>query len=92
MTKPCWSSVPEKVGLPAGRGRQIVADVQQGLRAEGTEVSVSKICRWFASAHLVLPQRQGSSQGSAASGLVDQGHDRRESIVKLSDRGGTAGF
>ncbi|MFC3913001.1 DUF1153 domain-containing protein [Pseudaeromonas sharmana] len=42
----------KKVGLPARRGRQIVADVQQGLRAEGTEVSVSKICRWFG-----LPRR-----------------------------------
>ncbi|PJG60746.1 transposase, partial [Aeromonas cavernicola] len=30
----------------------MVADVQQGLRAEGTEVSISKICRWFS-----LPRR-----------------------------------
>ena len=37
---------------PAGRGRQIVADVQQGLRAEGIDVSVSKLCRWFG-----LPRR-----------------------------------
>ncbi|WP_235689815.1 hypothetical protein [Salmonella enterica] len=42
----------KKAGLPAGRGRQIVADVQQGLRAEGIDVSVSKLCRWFG-----LPRR-----------------------------------
>ena len=33
----------KNVGLPARRGRQIVADVQQGLRWEGTGVSVSKM-------------------------------------------------
>ncbi len=37
----------KKARLPAGRGRQTVAVVQQVLRVEGTEVSVSKICRWF---------------------------------------------
>ncbi|WP_229038544.1 hypothetical protein [Salmonella enterica] len=52
MARPCWSYAPEKAGLPAGRGRQIVADVQQGLRAEGIDVSVSKLCRWFG-----LPRR-----------------------------------
>ena len=47
---------------------------------------------WLAAAQLVLPKRQGSAQGSGASGYADQGHDRGESILRLSNRGGTAGL
>jgi len=37
----------EKVGVPAGKGRELMRSVQQGLKAEGIAVPMTKLCRWF---------------------------------------------
>ena len=56
MAKPCWSCVPEcdsigeakKAQFHAGhRGRQMILQLQQELKAEGANVSLVKLCQWF---------------------------------------------
>lgn len=58
MAKRCWRhdwvaenkrqrSFTKKVAVPAGRGREVIERVRQGLRQDGIEVSISKLCRWF---------------------------------------------
>ncbi len=38
----------KKAGLPAGqRGREMILGLQQGLKEEGVEVSLVKLCEWF---------------------------------------------
>ncbi len=49
--KRCWSCAQErkkKAGLPAGqRGREMLLGLQQGLKEEGVEVSLVRLCEWF---------------------------------------------
>ena len=45
--KRCWRSVREKIGLPAGKGRELMRSVQQGLKNDGFAVPMTKLCRWF---------------------------------------------
>lgn len=46
--KQCWSCVPEKkVAIPAGQGRELILSIWQGLKDEGFDVSISKLCYWF---------------------------------------------
>ncbi len=46
--KPCWSCAPrKKIGVPVGRGRQVIETIRQGLKEDGFDVAVSKICAWF---------------------------------------------
>ena len=58
----------KKAGLPAGRGRQIVADVQQGLRAEGIDVRQQALPlvwlprrSWYYRSVKAAPKLQGAS-------------------------------
>ena len=37
----------KKIGIPAGQGRELILSLQQGLLAEGEQVSLSQLCRWF---------------------------------------------
>ena len=37
----------KKVEFPVKRKREMIATVLQGLEAEGIEVSMTKLCRWF---------------------------------------------
>ena len=37
----------EKLQSPAGRGREVIETIRQGLQADGITVSISKLCRWF---------------------------------------------
>jgi putative transposase len=37
----------KKAGVPAGRGRQMIESLHQGLQEEGVKVSISKLCDWF---------------------------------------------
>ena len=32
---------------PAGRGREVIETIRQGLKEEGIVVSISQLCRWF---------------------------------------------
>jgi len=41
------SCVPEKIAVPAGRGREVIETIRQGLQEEGVVVSISHLCRWF---------------------------------------------
>src|SRR3546814_16004898 len=38
---------PKKIAVPVGQGRDLMVSIQQGLRADGYEVSMVKLCRWF---------------------------------------------
>src|SRR5678816_3094976 len=38
----------KKIAVPAGRGRQMIETIRQGLKADGIQVSISKMCQWFA--------------------------------------------
>jgi putative transposase len=33
--------------VPAGRGREVIETIRQGLQADGITVSISKLCKWF---------------------------------------------
>ncbi|MBF3850438.1 IS3 family transposase, partial [Burkholderia pseudomallei] len=37
----------KKIAAPAGRGREVIETIRQGLKDEGIAVSISKLCRWF---------------------------------------------
>lgn len=37
----------KKIAVPAGRGREVIEMIRQGLQADGITVSISKLCRWF---------------------------------------------
>ncbi len=37
----------KKAGVPAGKGRELMLSVQQGLKDEGVSVPMTKLCRWF---------------------------------------------
>jgi len=37
----------KNAGLPAGKGRELMRSVQQGLKDEGVAVPMTKLCRWF---------------------------------------------
>jgi hypothetical protein len=46
--KQCWSYVLEKMGRPVGEaGRDMILHIQQGLKADGFSVPMTKLCRWF---------------------------------------------
>lgn len=47
MGKPCWSSERKKIPVPVGQGRAMIEAIRQGLKADGFEVSISRVCRWF---------------------------------------------
>jgi Transposase len=32
---------------PAGRGREVIETIRQGLKDDGLTVSISQLCRWF---------------------------------------------
>jgi putative transposase len=36
-----------KSTAPAGRGREIIGTIRQGLNDDGYTVSISQLCRWF---------------------------------------------
>lgn len=36
-----------KIAVPAGRGREVIETIRQGLKEDGLAVSVSKLCRWI---------------------------------------------
>ncbi len=55
------AACPKKAASPAGRGREMILRVQQGLAAEGFEVSVSKLCRWFSLPRPTVYYRPGKS-------------------------------
>ena len=63
----------------------MILQLQQGLRADGFEVSISKLCYWFnvPRAHAVLQTRQGGTEAAISSSGSGKGHDRRESLVWL---------
>src|SRR5690348_7371707 len=35
------------IAVPVGRGREMIETIRQGLKADGIEVSMSKLCQWF---------------------------------------------
>lgn len=35
----------EKIAVPAGRGREVIEAIRRGLKADGSEVSISQLCR-----------------------------------------------
>src|SRR5690625_1983417 len=37
----------KKVAVPAGRGREMIETIRQGLKDDGYNVSIAKLCRWF---------------------------------------------
>src|SRR5690606_27990014 len=37
----------KKIAVPVGQGRELISSIQQGLKDDGFEVSVAKLCRWF---------------------------------------------
>lgn len=45
--EPCWNCTPEKIGVPAGQGRQVIEAIRPELIQDGFDVVVSKICLWF---------------------------------------------
>lgn len=40
-------SCAKKIGFPAGKGRELMRSVQQGLKDEGFAVPMAKLYRWF---------------------------------------------
>ena len=36
-----------KIGTPALAGRAMIEVIRQGLKEEGLEVPITKLCRWF---------------------------------------------
>jgi len=46
---------------------------------------------WCAQAHRVLPPGQGCAEVAGSMGGADQGHDRGEPVLRVSDRGASAG-
>ena len=67
----------------------MIEAIRQGLKADGFEVSISKLCRWFgvAAAHVLLQADQGSAEGESSICRANQGHDRGGAVVRLSDGG-----
>jgi hypothetical protein len=46
--KRCWNCVPEKMGRPAEqKGRDMILQIQRGLRGDSFTVPMAKLCRWF---------------------------------------------
>ena len=39
--------VRRKAGIPAGKGRELMLSVQQGLMDESVTVPITKLCQWF---------------------------------------------
>ena len=37
----------KKIAVPAGRGREMIGTIRQGLKDDGYTVSISQLCRWF---------------------------------------------
>jgi len=37
----------KKIAVPVGRGREMIEMIRQGLKEEGFNVSISKLCQWF---------------------------------------------
>jgi transposase-like protein len=37
----------KNAAVPVGRGREMIETIRQGLEADGFDVSISKLCRWF---------------------------------------------
>src|SRR5699024_1944621 len=37
----------KKVAVPARRGREMIETIRQGLKHDGYNVSIAKLCRWF---------------------------------------------
>jgi putative transposase len=33
--------------VPVGRGRELIETTRQGLKEDGFDVSISKLCKWF---------------------------------------------
>lgn len=45
--KACWSYVAGKIAVPAGRGREMIESIQQGLKDDGVDVPITELCDWF---------------------------------------------
>lgn len=47
MAKRSWSYAREKSAVPVGHGREMIETIRHGLKDDGFEAPVSKLCRWF---------------------------------------------
>jgi transposase len=90
--KRCWSCAPEKIAVPAGRGRETIETIRQGIKQDGFDGSISKVCQWFAVLRRTVYYKP--FKGAAGSGTLCrpyQDHDHRGAVLRLPDGGAPAG-
>lgn len=60
------ASHEKKIVVPAGRGREVIETIHQGLQADGITVSIAKLYRWFN-----MPRRTVNHKAVKASPKLD---------------------
>jgi putative transposase len=67
----------------------MILGLQQGLKADGIEVSLVKLCEWFGVAQRTVYYRSHQRPAQAAGAVCEayQGHDRREPVIWQSHGG-----
>lgn len=74
-----------KNAVPAGREREVIEPIRQGLQANGIPVSIGKPCRWFEDHGARCsdpPADEGHTDAAGSFCGPDQGHDRGKPIVR----------
>src|SRR3546814_15721252 len=57
--------------FPVGQGRDLMVSIQQGLREDGFEVSMVKLCRWFGVARRTVYYRPTKAPPVVKSALAE---------------------
>src|SRR3546814_19602844 len=57
--------------FPVGQGRDLMVSIQQGLREDGFEVSMVKLCRWFGVARRTVYYRPTKAPPVVQSALAE---------------------
>ena len=76
----------KKIAVPAGRGREVIETIRQGLQADGIAVSISRLCRWFEVTQRVLPPGEGCAEAAGPIRGADQGHGSRRTLHSATGR------
>lgn len=63
----------------------MILALQQGLKADGIEVSLVKLCRWFGMPRrsACIPALQGGTKTAGAFRSTNQGHDQGTPLIRL---------
>jgi hypothetical protein len=77
-----------KLAVPAGRRREMIETIRQGLKADGYAVSISAVpLVRLSSSHRVLQADKEAHYDTGAPCCADQADARGASLVRLLNRG-----